>query len=125
MEHMFYEDIVKMKMKNNTYGIAYDHQCKDPICNTIVKALYESSQGSGWSFMWALDISADDSAFEEQFANMCGNCISAIECAINRWETYDETDYNNAMIVYKRLLLERVDDEEPCIFPPILLKANV
>lgn len=126
MEHLSYENIVKIKIQNNKYGIAYDHKCKDPICHTIVKALYESSQGSGWSFMWALNILADNSSFEKQFAKMCGNCISAIACAINSWETYDEYDYNNAMIVYKKILLERTDIEadEPYILPPILLKSN-
>ena len=86
-----YDDLVNAWMAKD-YGarrVAYDARCKDPVCQTIVKAMFEGSQGCGWSFMWALHILAVDLAFDQLLADVPGNCIGAIEACIGGWETDD------------------------------------
>ena len=51
--------------------------------------------------MWALDIIAKDVPFEKLFSDMCGNCMGSIESCICDWNTDNELDYTNAMVVYK------------------------
>ena len=78
-----YDDLVNAWMAKD-YGarrVAYDARCKDPVCQTIVKAMFEGSQGCGWSFMWALHILAVDLAFDQLLADVPGNCIGAIEAS--------------------------------------------
>ena len=114
-----YDDLVNAWMAKD-YGarrVAYDARCKDPVCQTIVKAMFEGSQGCGWSFMWALHILAVDLAFDQLLADVPGNCIGAIEACIGGWETGDEADYINAMIVYNRLVDEDGDSD---LSPPVL-----
>ena len=115
-----YDDLVNAWMAKD-YGarrVAYDARCKDPVCQTIVKAMFEGSQGCGWSFMWALHILAVDLAFDQLLADVPGNCIGAIEACIGGWETDDESDYINAMIVYNRLV---GDDAENDLMKPVNL----
>ena len=104
-------------MGANPHRIAYDRVCKDPICHTIVKSLFEGSQGLGWSFMWALDIIARDVPFEELMSDMCGNCIASIRACICDWETDDEADYTNAMVVCKRVMDEYDADTDEMPLP--------
>lgn len=114
--HLKYGDVVRAKMAENHDHVAYDRVCKDPICHTVVKAMFEGCQGQGgWTLMWALDIMARDVPFEDLRSDMCGNCMEAIRSCICDWETDDETDYANAMVVYASLL--DVDEEMP---PPRL-----
>ena len=45
--------------------------------------------------------------FEELMSDMCGNLIASIRSCISDWETDDETDYQSAMVVYKRIIPRR------------------
>jgi len=99
-----YDEIVRAKMSANPNRIAYDHVCKDPVCHTIVKSLFEGSQGFGWSFMWALDIMARGVSFDELMSDTCGNCIASIKACICDWDTENETDFQNAMVIYERIM---------------------
>ena len=119
-QRLSYDDVVKLWMaKDTNVNIAYNARCKDAVCHTIVKAMFEGSQGTGWSFMWALNIIALDIPFEQLLTNMPGNCIGAIESCIDGWVTDDESDYNNAMLVYNRLVAEDVEKNAD-LTPPML-----
>ena len=119
-----YIDLVK-RLNENHGRVCYDaSRCKDPVCGTIVKALIEYGQGSGWSIMWALHIIAIDVQFDELFGNLCGNAMSWIKSALWGWETDDETDYKNAILIYEKFILLE-EDEEEVMQPPVLMDNNV
>ena len=67
-----------------------------------------------------LDIIARDVSFDELMLGICCNCVECIRACICDWECEDETDYINAMIVYKKIL----DDDDDRL-PPRIRKISI
>lgn len=104
--------------------VAYGAKCSDPVCRTVVKALFEGGQGRGWSLIWALNIIAlDPASFDDLYCGQLpGNALSAIESAIDGWETDDEADLANATVAYRRMLQLGVPPTD--MTPPTLMIAK-
>ena len=120
-----YMNVVK-KLQKSHPNVCYDSNvCDDPICRTLAKAMIEVSQGGGWLLIWALDIIAKNVPFDKLYDGMCGNAIACIKAALYGWETHDEEDYKNALIVLDKITVtydDDDDDDDDDYIHPILLR---
>jgi hypothetical protein len=110
-----YEEIAKALSRKNQ-SICYDNRrCKDPVCRTLVKALFEAGQKDGWMLTWGLQVIAfADLTFEELIRRVtCGNFIEAIRAAVGGWEVDDDDDFRHAMHIHETLNEMHSYEEEP------------